>query len=304
MRVFVTGASGYVGGAVTERLAAAGHDVVGLARSDAAAERVRAAGAQPLRGGLADTEVLLEGVRRAEGVVHAAFDGNWQAAGSPFDHERATVRAMLGAMEGTGRPFVFTSGIGMIGDTGEAVVDEDVVPRPPEESALRIEAERDVLAAARRGVRTVVLRPGLTYGRGGSIIPTVLIGLARRFGSPRTVATAPTPGRPSTSTTWPTSTRWRWRRRRAGTLLHGASGPPVAMRDMAAAIGRVLDDGERVTAWPVRRRGRSLASSRLHVRQRAGDGRACAQPWGGARTGLALEELERGSYVDSIVGES
>lgn len=301
MRVFVTGASGYVGGAATRSLVAAGHEVLGLARSEDAVRRVRAAGGTPVRGSLADAGLLAECARAADGVVHAAFDGDWAETSAAFEHERAVANLFADALRGTGRPYVFTSGAGLIGDTAAAVVDEDVVPSPPPEAALRIDAENDVLAAAADGVRSVVLRPGMTYGRAGSIIPTVMIQLAERFGGPVTVGD----GRNAWSTVHIDDLGALYalavQAAPAGAILHGANGDPVQLRAIAQAIARVRGRDEPVREWPLEeaRVEYGMLAGFMAQNVRISAARARALGWRPAGAPL-LEELERGSYASLI----
>ena len=118
MRVFVTGATGYIGGAVARRLIADGHKVVGLARSDASAERLRSIGATPHLGDLSNSDALRTGVQAADAVIHAAFGhDDWSRMDLSFEQDEAAVQTMLGALAGSGRTFIYTSGSGVLGPT-------------------------------------------------------------------------------------------------------------------------------------------------------------------------------------------
>jgi uncharacterized protein YbjT (DUF2867 family) len=123
MRVFLTGATGYIGTAVAEHLRAAGHQVMGLARSDAAAGRLRAAGVEAVRGDFTDPAGVGATARAADGTISMATA--YDLAVDP-----PAVDAILHALEGSGKPFIYTSGIWSHGDTGGHVVDETTPPRP------------------------------------------------------------------------------------------------------------------------------------------------------------------------------
>lgn len=111
MRVFVTGASGWVGSAVTDELLAHGHEVVGLARSEDAVAALEAKGATCHRGSLADLDSLAAGAAAAEGVVHLAFNHDFADYAGAGRTEHAAVQRMLEVLEGTGRPFMLASGL-------------------------------------------------------------------------------------------------------------------------------------------------------------------------------------------------
>jgi nucleoside-diphosphate-sugar epimerase len=169
MKVFLTGATGYIGGVIAEKLLHAGHDVVGLARSDASAGRLKKQGVESVRGEISDTERLTDVVKGVDGVIHTVFDASsldWTSANAG---DAAAVNAMITGLRGTGKPFVYTSGTGVLGNTGEIVYDEDTPVVPSELPAVkalqqRLDTERTVLGAA--GVSGIVLRPPNVYGRG------------------------------------------------------------------------------------------------------------------------------------------
>ena len=183
MRTLVTGATGYIGNVVAEKLRAAGHAVAGLARSDAAADALRAGGIEPVRGDLDSPETLARAAGGVDAVVHAAFKLEGYDLTKTFATERAAVRAFVDGMAGTGKPLVFTSGTGVLGDTGDRVFDE-TTPVPLNPFAARVGTENEVLAAAARNVRGIVLRPPSVYGRShGKAVLTMLRAAADQLGA-------------------------------------------------------------------------------------------------------------------------
>lgn len=193
MNVFLTGATGYIGSVVAEKLQTAGHHVIGLARSAASSKALEARGIEPVRGDLDVTQSLVEAARAADGVIHAAFKFEGGDFVTSVAAEVSAVRALIGAMQGTNRPLVVTSGTAILGDTGERVFDEetpiitparDVGTEDPGLKALRvrIEMEKDVLRST--GVRGIVLRPPNVYGRSdGRSVLTMLKAAGRSLGA-------------------------------------------------------------------------------------------------------------------------
>jgi nucleoside-diphosphate-sugar epimerase len=173
MPVFVTGGTGYIGTSVVRELRRRNHAVRALARSDAAAAALAELGAEPVRGGLRDLDLLRAAAGEADAVVHCAFE----ASSGTVALERAALSAMLERLR-PGRAFVYTSGCWVYGSRGDAVVAEDAPLNPLALVAWRPAHERLVLDRADR-LRAVVIRPGLVYGDGGGI-PGGLVDQARR----------------------------------------------------------------------------------------------------------------------------
>lgn len=186
MKVFLTGASGYIGGSVAAALRGAGHHVIGLARSAQKAEQVRSLGIEPVSGTLDDGALLARQARDADAVIHTA----------DADH-RAAVESMLAALAGSGKAFVHTSGSSIVGDQAwgepsDKIYGDETPFEPGPGRAARVAVNHVVLAAARNGVRAAVLSPSLIYGTGrgahrDSIQVPRLIALARKSGVARHV---------------------------------------------------------------------------------------------------------------------
>jgi nucleoside-diphosphate-sugar epimerase len=175
MRVFITGASGYLGGAVAEHLITAGHTVTALTRSDEAATRVSELGATPLKGSLEDLGVLRSAAAATEAVVHAAVD---YVNPKMQEIEQAALTALLeGSPAGT--RFIYTSTGFVYPDTHGVPVTEDF-PVTPETSgmAFKVHGERQVLATGQ--VSASIIRAALIYGRGGSGLLQGMIATARQ----------------------------------------------------------------------------------------------------------------------------
>ena len=181
MRVFVTGATGFIGNAVVSDLLAAGHTVLGLARSDSAAETLKRLGAEVHRGELSDLDSLVAGARAADGVVHLAFIHDFNNYAQSIEADRSAIRAMTAALEGSGKPFVGTSG-SMLLASGRTGAETD---SPPTEGHVhpRGVAEGLALGSAARGVRASLVRlaPSV-HGRGDHGFVPFFIKIAREKG--------------------------------------------------------------------------------------------------------------------------
>jgi nucleoside-diphosphate-sugar epimerase len=170
MRVFMTGATGYIGSHVAAELRRRGHDVVGLARDESASEKLLRADIHPVMGDMEDTPVLREMVGDADAVVHCGFARGPRAA----ELEGAALDVMLDAIGSDHQAFIYTSGIWVYGSRGDAVVAEDAPLAPTPIVAWRPSHERRVLGAAAHRLRTIVIRPAMVYGEGGGIVAGIV----------------------------------------------------------------------------------------------------------------------------------
>lgn len=169
MRVFVTGASGYIGRAVVAELRRRGHHVTGLVRSREAEHAVRQLGADCAFGGLAALDVLELAAREHDATIHTAFS----MTPDGVELERRALDALLNVARDE-HTFIYTSGAWVYGDRGDAVVDEDAPLAPIPLVAWRPAHEERVLASAARSVRAIVVRPAVVYGDGGGIVGSLI----------------------------------------------------------------------------------------------------------------------------------
>jgi nucleoside-diphosphate-sugar epimerase len=240
MRVFVTGASGHIGSPTVAELLEAGHEVVGLARSDASAAKLEAAGAEVRRGSLDDLEGLQEAATEADGVIHLAFKHDLMQTGDmegAIGADMAATQAFGDALAGTDKPFVNTSGTLMLAmmNLGRTGTEDDRSP-----GGHRADVENATLVLADRGVRSSVIRlsPLVHSDLDKHGFGPILIGIARDKGFS---------GYPAEGTNrWPavhTRDAASLYRRAvesapAGTILHGVGDEGIPIREIAEGIGR------------------------------------------------------------------
>ncbi len=287
MKIFVTGAAGFVGSAVVQELLSHGHTVVGLARSDANAQALAAAGAHVLRGSLEDLESLARGAKDSDGVIHTAFVHDFSNYGAAVITDRKAIEAMADALAGSQRPLVVTSGAVRSPDGSLATEDTPVDPSFPRQS------EAAALPFAERGVRVAVVRlPPTVHGDGDHGFVPELIRIARASG----VAAYVGEGR----NRWPAvhrldaaaAFRLAVEQAAAGSRVHAVAEEGIATRDIAAVIGKRLSLP--VEPRPVEHFGwlgpffaRDVPLSSAKTRARLG--------WSPAHPGL-LEDLDHPRY--------
>ncbi|HEY8561925.1 MAG TPA: SDR family oxidoreductase [Pyrinomonadaceae bacterium] len=176
MKVFLTGASGYVGAAVAEKLKGRGVGVVGLARSDEAEKKLTARKIEALRGDLRDFEALRGGAAAADAVIHTAFSHDFSDYDDAVKLDREVIKNFAEALAGSNKPLIVTSSSAILGDTRGNLADEDYPFAESSPRRLRGESERDALQLSSKGIRSIVVRlPLFVYGRSGSsFVPFVI----------------------------------------------------------------------------------------------------------------------------------
>jgi nucleoside-diphosphate-sugar epimerase len=239
MRVFVTGASGWIGSHLVPELIGAGHQVLGLARSDSSAAAVDAAGAEVIRGGLDDLDTLRAGAVGSDGVIHLAFIHDFSDFDASVGADRRAIEALGSALEGSGKPLVIAAGTPAV--PGHVATESDEQP-PIGPVAGRAANARATLDLATRGVRSsVVGLPRTVHGEGDHGFIALLVGIARDKGVSGYVGDG--------SSRWPavhvTDAARLFRiaveRAPAGSMLHAVGDEGVRTRDFAEVIGRHLN---------------------------------------------------------------
>ncbi|HEV8174166.1 MAG TPA: SDR family oxidoreductase [Actinoplanes sp.] len=239
MRVFVTGASGWIGSAVVPELIGAGHQVLGLARSDSSAAAIAAAGAEVLRGDLDDLDTLRAGATSSDGVIHLAFIHDFTRFEDSVSADARAIETMGAALEGSGKPLVIASGTPALPGR---VATERGEPAPGGPSAGRAANAQAALDMAARGVRSsVVGLPRTVHGQGDHGFIARLIGIARDTGVSGYVGDG--------SSRWPAVHvldaahlfRLAAEQAPAGSRLHAVGDEGVPVRDIAEVIGRHLN---------------------------------------------------------------
>lgn len=236
MRVFVTGATGFVGSAVISDLIATGHSVLGLSRSEKGAAAVKAAGADVLQGSLEDLDSLKRGAAASDAVIHTAFIHDFSKFKENCEIDRQAIEVLGETLAGTDKPLIVTSGLGMIPHDG--LVTEDTVP-PADVHIPRV-SEQAALAFASRGVRAMAIRLPQVHGAGDHAFTPHLINVAREKGVSAYVG--------SGANHWPAVHRFDAARLyrlaaekgTAGARYHAVADQGIQLKTIAEIIGRRL----------------------------------------------------------------
>lgn len=297
MRVFVTGATGFIGSTVVPELIKAGHQVLGLTRSDVGAQSLIAAGAEAHLGNLEDLESLRRGAAESDGVIHCAFDHDFSNFVANCEKDRRVIEALGTALAGSDRPLIITSGTGMgSAEHGQPATEDVYNPEHPNPRKASELAGASMLAA---GVNVSVVRLPQVHDtvKQGLITPAVAI--AREKGVSAYVGDG--------SNRWPAAHvndvarlyRLALEKREAGARYHAVAEEGVAVKDIAEVIGRGLkvpvvamspEEAAGHFGWLAMFAGLDLPASSAQTRQRLG-----WQPTGPS----LLTDLEQMRYLDA-----
>lgn len=293
MRVFVTGATGFIGSAIVQELQEAGHQVLGLARSDQSAQALTAAGADVHRGSLDDLDSLKRGAAASDGVIHLAFIHDFAAYAAAGETDSHAIRALGSALVGSDRPLIVTAGL-----AGFALERPAIETDEPAESPRL--SEQTAMELVEQGVHTSVIRlsPSVHDTGDYGFIPT-LISIARQKGVAAYVGDG--------HNRWPAVHRLdaahlfrlAVEQGAAGARYHGVAYEGVPMRDIAGVIGRQLnlpvvskspDEAADHFGWMARFVGMDLQASSALTQQQL--------DWHPRHVSL-LADLEQGHYFDN-----
>ena len=303
MQVFMTGATGYIGGSIAARLIERGHGVTGLVRSDEKAAQLKARGIVPVRGTLADFSTIVEAAAAADVVINTAnADDSY------------SVDAIIKGLAGSNKAFIHTSGTSVVSDraAGEysaAVFNEDSPFEPLPERMLRVALDRAVLNAAQAGIRAVVIRPSLIYGRGHGLNPHSvqiprLIDLARRHGVARHVGRGLNLWSHVHIDDIVALYLLALENAPACSLFYAENGE-ANFRSVTQSIGRMLGMGDTTKDWPIGEAVEGLgpgAYLSFGSNSRVRGKRARELGWV-PRQGTLFDEIEKGVYAE-VYGKS
>ena len=296
MRVFVTGASGFVGSAVVEELIGAGHQVLGFARSDESAKKVEAAGAKVHRGELKDLESLRSGAGASDAVIHCGFIHDFSKFAENCEVDRLAIETLGAVLAGSDRPLIVTSGTGLL-SPGKLVTEDTEAPA---NSPIPRVSEQTALALVSRGVRASAVRlPPSVHGVGDHGFVPMVIGMAREKGVSAYIGEG--------TNRWPgvhrldagKVYRLALEKGAAGARYHAIAEEGVPFKEIAEVIGRRLNvpveskTGEGVAqhfGWFAHFAAIDNLASSKQTRERLG--------WSPTGPGL-VEDIDQASYFEN-----
>jgi nucleoside-diphosphate-sugar epimerase len=294
VNVLIVGATGFLGGGALRALRWRGHGVTGIARGDAARRRLEAAGCTAVAGDVDQPDQLARAASAADAVVYAVQLNQPDAE----EVESRALRALAGALEGSEKALLYTSGVWFYGATGDRIADESTPANPPPTVVARPRLEKIVLDSATRGVRAIVVRPGDVFGEGRGL-PALFVESARSSGAARTFGDG----------------RNRWpvihvddlgalyalalENAAAGDVYNATDDTSFTQLEIARAASRGAGRNGETTVWPLDEAAATMGEwvRNLALDQRVTSARARARLQWSPKAPTILEDLERGSYA-------
>ncbi len=294
MRIFVTGATGFIGSAVVKELLAAGHQVLGMARSEAGAKSLAATGAQVHRGDLQDLESLRSGAAASEGVIHTAFIHDFSKFQENCEIDQRAIETLGSVLAGSDRPFIVTSGTAGLAGPGQVATEDHAVP--PDFPFPRVSEQT---ALALKGVSASVMRLPQVHNPVKQGLVTYLVAIAREKGVSAYVGEGRNRWAAAHISDVAHPYRLALEKHEAGARYHAVAEEGVPMRDIAETIGRGLKvpvvslSPEKAAAhfgWLALFAGADLVASSEKTRKNLG--------WNPTGPGL-IADLEQMNYSES-----
>jgi nucleoside-diphosphate-sugar epimerase len=299
MRIFITGAGGYVGSVVSEKAISAGHNVLGLARSESSARKLKGMGVTPILGELEDLELLTKTAKEADAVLHLGFVHEFHR---PFDEliaiDVAAIQALASGLVNTGKALIMTSGTGLTeADNGKETFEDS--PLTKEALSHRVVSENTAIKFADQGVRSMTIRLApFVYGRGGSFFVPITMQGAAKFGF------APYVGDGMTMTTAADVDAaadlylLAMEKGKPGSVFNGTTETDVRLKDLATAIGKALDvPTKSVTPEEISEIVGPFIARFLQIENRASNQKAKRElGWQPAPQLKLLDDIVKGSY--------
>jgi nucleoside-diphosphate-sugar epimerase len=291
MKAFLTGATGFIGSAVVQELLAAGHQVLGLARSDEGAKSLAAAGAEVHRGNLEDLQSLRSGAAQSDGVIHTGFVHDFSRFKEVCEIDRRAIETLGSVLTGSDRPLIVTSGVAGLAAPGHVATEDQVVP--PNHPLPRVSEQT---ALALRGVSASVMRLPQVHDPIKQGLVTYLIAVAREKGLSAYVAEGRNRWAAAHVSDVARLYRLALEKHEAGAKYHAVAEEGVSLRDIAEALGRALKipvvslSPEKAAAhfgWLTMFAGSDLAASSEKTRKKLG--------WHPTGPGL-ISDLDQGKF--------